>query len=86
MSQRRLETVDLTMEPINWRRTPTGVTIYDEDNPDAWVQLTFEAGVAPDHRLFMICNECGAILPQRSKPGSGTICGDCGASFDHGDA
>lgn len=73
-----------TAEPaINWRTEGAGVTIYDEDNPDAWVRMEFEAGVAPEKRLFMVCDECGAVVAQRSRPGNGTVCGDCGAEFTH---
>ena len=85
MSQRELEPADPTADPINWRQTPTGVVLYDETNADAWVEMTFEAGTAPEHRLFMICEECGTVSAQRSKPGNGTACGDCGAVFDHRD-
>lgn len=69
--------------PVNWRRTGSGITLYEEDNPDAWIRAEFEAGVAPERRPFMICGECGAVLPQRSAPGRATVCGDCGTRFDH---
>jgi hypothetical protein len=71
--------------PVNWRRTDSGITLYEADNPDAWIRAEFEAGVDPEHRLFMVCGECGAVFPQRSKPGNGTVCGDCGTTFDHSD-
>ncbi|THE66867.1 hypothetical protein D8Y22_01340 [Salinadaptatus halalkaliphilus] len=79
----REPTADLEGEAVNWRQTNGGVTLYDETNPDAWIEMAFEAGVDPEHRLFMICPDCGAVFAQRSKPGSGTVCGDCGAAFDH---
>ncbi len=69
---------------INWRQTGTDVTLYDEENPDAWIRMAFEAGVAPEHRLYMICPECGAVFAQRSIPGTGSVCGDCDTVFDHG--
>ncbi|PCR92614.1 hypothetical protein [Natrinema ejinorense] len=68
---------------INWRQNSSGVTLYEDGNPDAWIHAEFEAGVAPEHRLFMICDECGAVFPQRVKPGRGTTCGDCGRTFEH---
>ncbi|SER71744.1 hypothetical protein [Natrinema salaciae] len=68
---------------INWRQNSGGVTLYEEGNPDAWIHARFEAGTAPEDRLFMICDECGAVFAQRSKPGNGTVCGDCGTTFDH---
>lgn len=70
-------------EPINWRQTNAGVKIYDETNPDAWISVEFEAGVPPERRLFMICEECGGVFAQRGKPGNGTVCGDCGATYEH---
>lgn len=82
MSKRATETDDGD-DPINWRQTTTGVTIYDEDDPDAWIHVDFEAGISPEHRLFMICEACGAVFAQRGKPGNGTVCGDCGAAYDH---
>ena len=74
---------DVRSDPINWRQTGAAVTLYDERNPDAWVRMEFQAGVAPAHRLFMICPDCGAVFAQRSTPGTGSACGDCGATFDH---
>lgn len=71
-------------DAINWRRTADGVELYDETNPDAWIHADFTAGVAPEHRLFMICPECGAVAAHRSKPASASSCGACGATFDHG--
>ncbi|MHC3439003.1 hypothetical protein ACYJ1Y_13115 [Natrialbaceae archaeon A-gly3] len=70
-------------EEINWKRTSSGVTIYDETNPDAWIHAEFLAGVSPEHRLFMICPECGGVFAQRSPPGAVTICGDCGERFEY---
>ena len=83
MSKRGLEAVDTDEDPINWRQDGADVTLYDERNRDAWIQVTFEAGVSPEHRLFMICDDCGAVFAQRTKPGHSTVCGDCGATFDH---
>lgn len=70
-------------EAINWRQAGSTVTLYDEGNSDAWVRMEFEAGVAPEHRLYMICPECGAVFAQRTAPGRGSVCGDCGETFDH---
>ena len=83
MSERATRDVTSEGEAINWRRTGTGVTIYDEGNPDAWVRMEFTAGVPPEHRLFMICPDCGAVFAQRTTPGTGSVCGDCGTRFDH---
>ncbi|ADB59515.1 hypothetical protein Htur_0617 [Haloterrigena turkmenica DSM 5511] len=83
MSKRGLEAVDTDEDPINWRQDGADVTLYDETNRDAWIQVTFEAGVPPERRLFMICDDCGAVFAQRTKPGRSTVCGDCGATFDH---
>lgn len=68
---------------INWRRTATGVKLYDEGNPDAWIHAEFEAGTPPERRLFMVCEACGAVAAQRSKPGTATVCGTCGERYDH---
>jgi len=67
---------------------PTGdrtvpASLYEEGNRDAWIRADFEAGVTPEHRLYMICDECGGVFAQRVKPGNGTTCGDCGATFEH---
>ncbi|ARS89065.1 hypothetical protein [Natrarchaeobaculum aegyptiacum] len=86
MASRRRTTsddVDAQPEPINWRQSGAAVTLYDERNPDAWVRMEFQAGVPPEHRLFMICPDCGAVFAQRSTPGTGSACGDCGATFEH---
>lgn len=83
MSERESAAISSDDRAINWRQTSSGVTLYEEDNPDAWIHARFEAGVAPEHRLFMICEECGAVFAQRVKPGRGTTCGDCGATFEH---
>ncbi|ELY75662.1 hypothetical protein C488_09634 [Natrinema pellirubrum DSM 15624] len=83
MSERESAAVDRGDSPVNWRQTGSGVTLYEEGNADAWIHAEFEAGIDPEHRLFMICDECGAVFAQRSKPGNGTVCGDCGTAFDH---
>lgn len=83
MSERRAKVIRGEHQPINWRQTADGVTVYDEENKDAWIHVRFEAGVKPEDRLFMICTDCGGIFPQRSKPGNGSICGDCGTTYDH---
>jgi hypothetical protein len=83
MSNRGQGTSEVGYDAINWRQTTTGVTIYDESNSDAWVHMEFEAGVPPESRLFMICTECGAVFAQRGKPGRGTVCGECGTTYDH---
>ncbi|WP_255170428.1 hypothetical protein [Natrononativus amylolyticus] len=85
MSKRARQAGDPDGEAINWRQTASGVTVYDEENPDAWVHMEFKAGVPPEHRLYMVCDECGSVFAQRGKPGSGTRCGECGALYDHGD-
>ncbi len=85
MSERATRSTEAEGEAINWRQTSTGVTIYDEGNPDAWVHMEFTAGIPPERRLFMICPECGGVFAQRGKPGNGTVCGDCGATYDHAD-
>lgn len=68
---------------INWRPTQTGVKLYAEGNPDAWIHAEFEAGTPPERRLFMICEACGAVAPQRSKPGHATVCGVCDERYEH---
>lgn len=83
MSKRGADAVEADESPINWRRTDDGIALFDVTNPDAWVRMHFEAGVAPEHRLYMICDECGAVLAQRTTPGNTTVCGDCGAAFEH---
>ena len=83
MSKRARQTGDSEDEAINWRQTPSGVTVYDEKNSDAWVHMEFEAGVPPERRLYMICHECGGVFAQRGKPGKGTRCGGCGTVYSH---
>ncbi|WP_408959338.1 hypothetical protein [Natrinema sp. 74] len=83
MSERDTRAVAADDTAVNWRQHSSGVTLYEEGNADAWIRAEFEAGVAPEKRLFMVCDDCGAVSAQRSKPGSGTVCGDCGATFDH---
>ena len=83
MSERESATVTSDERAINWRQNGSGITIYEAGNPDAWIRADFEAGVPPEHRLFMICDECGAVFAQRSTPGNATVCGDCGTTFDH---
>jgi hypothetical protein len=70
-------------DPVDWRRTADGVRLFDPDNADAWIEVTFEAGVPPEKRLFMVCDDCGAVAPQRTRPGRGAICGDCGTEHTH---
>lgn len=83
MSHRGMETGEREEHAVNWRQSNASVTLYEDENPDAWIRLKFEAGVDPAHRLYMICDDCGAVFAQRCKPGKSTICGDCGATFDH---
>jgi hypothetical protein len=64
---------------VNWRSTGDGVRVYDEDDPDAWVEVSFEAGVLPEKWLFTVCPDCGFVAPQRTGPGRGMVCGECGA-------
>lgn len=85
MAKRRKRASEPIREAINWYQTPSGVTIHDEGNPDAWVRMEFTAGVPPEHRPFMVCPECGAVCAQRTKPGNGSVCGDCGTRYDHND-
>lgn len=66
---------------INWTETDAGVAIYDEENPEAWVRMEFTAGVEPSKRLFSICDECGLVTPQRTRPGAASVCGECDAEF-----
>jgi hypothetical protein len=63
---------------VDWRQTADGVRLYDPDDPDAWVEVSFEAGVAPERRLFSVCPDCGFVAPQRTPPGRGMVCGECG--------
>ncbi|MDF9745472.1 hypothetical protein [Natrinema salsiterrestre] len=83
MSEREPAATAREDRAINWRQNSSGVTLYEEGNPDAWIHARFEAGVSPEDRLFMICDKCGAVFPQRVKPGKGTTCGDCGTMFEH---
>lgn len=71
-------TVDSEDGRVNWRTTGDGVRIFDENDPDAWVEVSFDAGVPPEKRLYTICPECGLIAPQRTGPGRGMVCGECG--------
>lgn len=64
---------------LAWRSTGDGVRVYDEDDPDAWVEVTFEAGVPPEKRLYAICPDCGFVAPNPTAPGRGMVCGECGA-------
>ncbi len=83
MSERVSRELTSEGEAINWRQTQTGVTIYDERNSDAWISVEFTAGIPPEHRLYMVCPECGAVFAHRTKPGHGSVCGDCGTRYDH---
>ncbi|WP_435333668.1 hypothetical protein [Haloarchaeobius sp. TZWWS8] len=66
----------------DWTRTDDGVRIFDPENQDAWVQMSFEAGVPPEKRLFMICDDCGAVAAQRTRPGTVSVCGSCDTAFE----
>jgi len=68
-------------EAIDWRTTDGGVCVYDPENPEAYVEMEFEAGVAPERRLFAICPSCGFAAPQRVPPGTRMICGECDAEM-----
>ena len=70
-------------EPVDWRRTDDGVRLFDPANDDAWIEVTFEAGVAPEKRLFMVCDDCGAVAAQRTRPGRASVCADCGTEHEH---
>ncbi|WP_121742051.1 hypothetical protein [Natronorubrum halophilum] len=83
MSKRRMKAIETEDHAINWRQRGAAVTLYDEANSDAWVRMTFEAGTPPEHRLYMVCDDCGAVFAQRTTPGTCTVCGDCGATYDH---
>ena len=85
MSGSRRAVTDRRDESINWRRTDTGVELYDERNPDAWIHAEWMATAPPETRLFMICPDCGAVAAQRGRPGTGSVCVDCGSSFEHTD-
>ncbi|QLG50400.1 hypothetical protein [Natrinema halophilum] len=83
MSEREIRSAERDDRAVNWRQTSSGVTLFEAGNSEAWIHAEFRAGVAPEKRLFMVCDECGAVFAQRSKPGNGTVCGDCGVTFDH---
>lgn len=68
-------------DPINWERTDDGVEIYDETNSDAWVRMEFVSGIAPEKRLFGVCDDCGLVMPQRAMPSESMACGHCGSEF-----
>jgi len=70
-------------EPVDWRRTDDGVRLFDPANDDAWIEVAFEAGVDPEKRLFMVCDDCGAVAAQRTRPGRASICADCGTEHEH---
>lgn len=83
MTTRHARTTETGGDAINWRQTAGGIEIYDETNPDAWINATFIAGTPPEHRLFTVCPDCGGVYASRCKPGNVTVCGDCGAVFEH---
>ncbi|WP_132058864.1 hypothetical protein [Halorussus amylolyticus] len=68
-------------ESINWKRTESGVEIYDESNPEAWVRMEFVCGIDPGKRLYGVCDDCGLVAPQRGLPSASMVCGECGAEF-----
>lgn len=65
-----------------WERTDNGLKISDPDNDDAWVEMTYKAGIAPEKRLYFLCTDCGFSAPQPTLPGRGLTCPDCHANFD----
>ena len=67
---------------VNWKRTGSGVEIYDESNSDAWVRMEFVSGIDPGRRLYGICGECGLVTPQRALPSDSMSCGSCGTEFE----
>jgi hypothetical protein len=82
MTERAAKAVVDDEPAYDWTWTDDGVRIYDPENPDAWIQMRFEAGVPPEKRLFMVCDECGAVAAQRVRPGACSVCGDCGSEFE----
>ncbi|SEH16531.1 hypothetical protein SAMN04487967_2687 [Natronorubrum sediminis] len=83
MSKRTGRVAETDSVSINWRQHGSSVTLYDETDTDAWIRMTFEAGTPPEHRLYMICDDCGGVFAQRTTPGRSSVCGDCGATFNH---
>ncbi|WP_267640709.1 hypothetical protein [Haloarchaeobius amylolyticus] len=81
MTERTAKAVTEDDPAYDWTRTDGGVRIYDPENPDAWVEMEFEAGVPPEKRLFMVCDECGAVAPQPTRPGNCSVCGECQTEF-----
>ena len=71
---------------VNWRRTDGGVELYDEANPDAWINMDVEPGAAAEERPFSVCPDCGVVAPQRTAPAPHMVCGECGAEFGAEDA
>jgi hypothetical protein len=65
-----------------WEETADGLRISDPDSEDAWIEMTFEAGVDPAERLFFVCPVCGLAAPQPTPPGRGLVCPDCEVEFD----
>ncbi|WP_135854350.1 hypothetical protein [Halorussus salinus] len=80
----RLQRREQDEDPINWTRTDDGVEIYDETNPDAWVRMEFVSGIAPEKRLYGVCDDCGLVTAQRALPSASMACGNCGAEFGDG--
>lgn len=69
------------MGAVDWRVTDDGVELFDRRYRDAWIAMRFEAGVAPEHRLFAVCPACGFVSPQRTPPGSRMVCSECDAEL-----
>lgn len=78
----RVEQLEADGDRINWKRTGSGVEIYDETNPDAWVRMEFVSGIDPERRLYGICDDCGLVTAQRSLPSASMACGNCGSEFE----
>lgn len=70
-------------DPVNWRPTDDGVRLFEPGNDDAWIEVSFEAGVPPEKRLLMVCDDCGTVAPQPARPGRASVCGDCGTEYAH---
>jgi rubrerythrin len=65
-----------------WETTTDGLRIEDPDDGDAWIEMSYGAGVDPADRLFFVCTECGFAAPQRTPPGRGVVCPECETAFD----
>nr|WJK63522.1 hypothetical protein QSJ49_09945 [Halobacterium salinarum] len=53
---------------VNWRRTDSGVELYDETNPDAWIHVDVDPGAPADERPYSVCPDCGVVAPPAHRP------------------